>query len=1002
MRKILLAVVLIAAGAFCGARAQSRLTDADTRLLDECRTLFIQRDFTAAAPLLDEWARIISPKGQGTTEEIDFMRTVIAAETDPGKAMPAIQQFMDRYPNSIYSNRMMSLLGSAHFANHDYKGAIECFDGTDPILLDDQDCCRMVRQNAIALMRSGRVDEGFVMLNILKNMIDDPQSDPDVVFYNAYVDYVNGNSASAREGFENSLESDHAEEALLYLADLDLRGDGDHRVARQTAESMIAGSDDPVIEAEAERILGEYWFGRSDWAKAQDLLTSYLAQDVSQDVRYDRYLLGLACFNNSDMDGAIENLSTVVTDDDRMTQNACLHIGLAALRKGDKNLARIQFERAASLPGDASISEQALYNYAMVIHETAYSPFAESVKSFERFLNEYPGSKYAEKVSSYLVDVYLSTPSYDAALESIDKIKSPGASILAAKMQLLYNKAMDLMASGQYDDVPELLSSVIALDRYDHEMALDATFWRGEAYFRLSDPAHAEADYLRFRNTSGNVYSRNYSLANYGLGYIMYDRKAYREALYYFNYVVADGNRTGISDEIRADAGMRMADCHFFERNYDQAKDFYALAMNIGSNAGDYALYQTALVNGLQRNYYQKIQDLERLINGYPASSYVASALYEQGRAYQQTDNPEKAVGAFGRIITDYPTSDLARKAAVESALIYYQTDRYDEALKAYKEVIAKYPGSDEARTALVDLKSIYVDRGDVNSYIDYISTVQGAAPIAVSERDSLSYAAAEGLFSRGQKAEAKLRLAEYLFQFPNGAFTMNALYYQGLLLEEENDYDKAYESFMRVAANGNNRFSESALDHAASMAWNVGDWETAMDTYIRLYDKTADAERQRRSLYCIVSSAGKIEEYDAVLLYADKALNAQLPQDQRTEVSFRKAKALIHTGKTGAARPLLEELSKDTRSQYGAESDYLLSQLLYDSGDKEGAEKVIMAFIKEGTPHMYWLARSFILLSDIYRSQGKDVEARQYLISLRNNYTEKDDIADMIAARLE
>ena len=50
----------------------------------------------------------------------------------------------------------------------------------------------------------------------------------------------------------------------------------------------------------------------------------------------------------------------------------------------------------------------------------------------------------------------------------------------------------------------------------------------------------------------------------------------------------------------------------------------------------------------------------------------------------------------------------------------------------------------------------------------------------------------------------------------------------------------------------------------------------------------------------------------------------------------------------------------------------------------------------------MYWLARSFILLSDIYKSQGKYVEARQYLLSLKSNYTENDDIADMIAVRLE
>ena len=54
--------------------------------------------------------------------------------------------------------------------------------------------------------------------------------------------------------------------------------------------------------------------------------------------------------------------------------------------------------------------------------------------------------------------------------------------------------------------------------------------------------------------------------------------------------------------------------------------------------------------------------------------------------------------------------------------------------------------------------------------------------------------------------------------------------------------------------------------------------------------------------------------------------------------------KALLAQKKGKDARPILEELSKDTRSQYGAESDYLLSQFLYDSGDKEGAEKVRLA----------------------------------------------------------
>ena len=1002
-RRIIIPVLMLLLGTVSlGVSAQGRLTDKASRLYDECRTLFGQGDYDAAANVLDEWTRITTSISANRQEEVDYMRTVIAVKTAPQKSIDTVWDFMEKYPNSIYYNRMLLMMGTSYYAKHDYNDAVVCLEECDPIQLSQEDCKELVRYYAISLIRCGRADEGMLQLRILEQLIDDPEEDPDIIFYNAYLDYRDGKTASAKEGFENSLESNHAQEALLYLAEMDLNSSGDHSLAYETANMMIMESDDPQLEAEAERILGEYWYGNGDYVKAQELLTSYLTSVKGKDVRIEKYLLGVSCFMNGQMEDAARYLSEVSEGDDEIAQNAALHLGLAALSNNDKSMARMAFERASSLPGNPDVREQALYNYAMIIHETSFSPFAESVLSFERFLNEFPDSNYTDQVNSYLVDVYLNTNSYDAALASIGKIKNPGATILAAKMQLLYNKAMEKLAAGNYDNVTALLTEVITLDRYDHELAVEATFWRGETYYRIGETGMAETDYRRYLALSGGRPTLSKALANYGLGYIQYDRQKYDEACIYFREVTIDSRETGVNNSILSNACLRAGDCLFHERQYNQAKEFYSRAMNVDRNTGDYALYQTALVNGLQRNYQQKISDLDRMINDYPESSYVPSALYEQGRAYQQTDSPTKAIGVFRRIMSDYPTSDLARKAAAETALIYYQTDQYDDAIAAYKNVIARYPGSDEARTAMVDLKSIYVETGDINTFVEYTKTVQGVAPIEISERDSLTYTAAENMFSRGNKEQALIRFTEYLSQFPNGAFAANAWYYQGMLQEDANDNDKAYESYMHSASYENSRFCESALERAANLAWNSQDWESAMDVYIRLYDKTVDADRQKRSLYCIVSSAGRIEEADAVLMYADKALQVQLSNEQKAEINYWKAKSLLAKGNRSQARPILEELSKDTRSKYGAESDYLLSQLLYDSGDMEGAEKVIMAFIKEGTPHMYWLARSFILLSDIYKSQGKDVEARQYLLSLKSNYTEDDDIAQMIASRLE
>lgn len=521
MRKILLSVALLA-GACAGVSAQSRLTDADTRLLDECRTVFTQGDYGAAGSLLDDWMKAARDRSQALTEEVEYMQVVIAAERDLSTAMPTIQIFMSKYPGSMYNNRMLALMGSSHFVLREYQDAIECFDECDPLLLDENDCKRMVRHNAIALFRCGRAQEGYLQLTILERLVDDPDSDEDIIFYRAYYDYVSGKTAQAKTGFENSLESRHDDEARLYLAEMALNGNGDIAQAYETANNLVATTDDPYIEAEAERILGEYWYKKGEYAKAVELLTSYMATGQSQDTRHDTYLLGISEFQTGDMDAAIEYLTQVITEEDVVTQNALLHIGLAQLKKGDKNSARLAFEHASNIPGKPDVREQALYNYAMVIHETSYSPFAESVTSMERFLNEYPKSAYADQVSSYLVDVYMNTPSYDAALASIAKIQNPGASILAAKMQLLYKKAMDDMASGNLDKVPSLLSDVIALDRYDRKTANEAMFWRGECYYRMGQIDRAEADYNRYLALTGSGMTHNSGLANYGLG----DRKS--------------------------------------------------------------------------------------------------------------------------------------------------------------------------------------------------------------------------------------------------------------------------------------------------------------------------------------------------------------------------------------------------------------------------------------------------------------------------------------------
>ena len=64
-------------------------------------------------------------------------------------------------------------------------------------------------------------------------------------------------------------------------------------------------------------------------------------------------------------------------------------------------------------------------------------------------------------------------------------------------------------------------------------------------------------------------------------------------------------------------------------------------------------------------------------------------------------------------------------------------------------------------------------------------------------------------------------------------------------------------------------------------------------------------------------------------------------------------------------------------------------------------SEDEIVAFIDKKSPFQYWIARSFILLADIYIVKKDDYQAKQYLLTLKENYEANGDIEQMVNSRL-
>lgn len=974
------------------------IVENDMRLLRNVRSMFGGNDFASVINNIDSWLVTNAYKRQSilSAEEIEFMRVISEVRKNPVAGREGLLSFLNHYPASPYANKAYAFAGIAASVSGDDKEALDFFSKCNPENLD-LECCRQVTlYNAISLIRTNSLEEGSVLLDVLDNL---GGYENDVLFYKSCVDYAQGHLEMSRNGFTKLLRSDRFGAAsTLYLAEMALR-EGNPSEASRLSNIILDKDDDSYLLSEAERILGESYYAEGKWQEADEMLTSYVLGDTKPD-RMDLYQLGMANWQLGDYERAVKFLGEVSVNDDALEQNAWLHMGLSFLKLDNMSDAILAFEQVASMTADRNLSEQALYNYAMCVQESGYSPFAEPITAFERFLNEYPESRYTDQVNERLVEMYLQSNSYDAALASIEKINNPGRRLLEAKQQLLFRKGVELYAGADFNAVPEYLSRAAEMSQYNRQTAAEAYFWLAETAFRQRNYKQASSYYNRFTSLNSSTSSPLYGLALYGAGYTAYKTSDWDGALSKLA-LLTDRYRTTVSGEVLGDAYARMGDCYFYQREYQKAESFYANSLRVYPKNGDYAIFQTGLCLGLRKDYAAKAAMLERIMTEYPSSAYCLQALYEQGRAYQQIDRNAEAIRTFDRIVASYPKSDLARKSMAETALMYYQNDEYEKAIPAYKKVIETYPGSEEAATAMHDLRSIYVETGNVDQYLQYAETAAGAAPVAVDERDSLVYVSAERLFSRGDMEEAENALRNYVVQYPEGAYSANANYYLGLIYEDRKDYRKAVESWITAARYENSRFCTESLDRAARLSYSVRDYEKALEAYTRLYERSNTVEHTRNSLLGIVRSAYAIDDRNTVLKYVDKALEQRLDASESVEIQYIKGKSLLSAGREDDALSIFRTLSEDTRSAYGAESSFLVSQLLYGKGDLSVAEHNIMDLISEGTPHGYWLARSFILLSDIYREQGKTIEARQYLISLRQNYKENDEIAEMIEDRL-
>lgn len=918
--------------------------------------------------------------------EAEYYKSVSALKAGYSAGSKMLTGFTKEYPESPYINKAWFHLGDYQFTKKQYPLAIRTFQNVDRKDLSASEKIQLQYQNGYANLVTDNLQTAVQEFHAIKdanNLYSRPAT-----YYWAHIMYLQENYQSALDGF-TKLNNDpvYSRVIPLYVSQIFYKQKRYSDVVNYT--TTIIDQVEKEHQTELSKIVGDSYFHLNDYKNAIPYLETYF-KETQFKTREDNYILGYCYYNAGRVAEAIPLLEEGSKGNDEMAQNAYYHLADCYVRSAQKEKAKLAFEAASNLDFNERIKEDALFSFAKLTYELSFSPFNETIKAFDNYISLYPNSDRNAEAYRILTEVYMVTKNYNDAIASIEKIKTKTPSILKAYQRVTFYRGLELFNNLAYNKAIEYFN--LSLENGSHDMTINARalYWKAEALYRVGDYNSAVNAYSRFLTTPGAASLAEYAAADYNIAYSYFKMENYESAASHFRkYINAN---QGARTEKMADALNRTGDYYFLTTDYARALQSYQQAYGMKIYEADYALYQIAFCQGLQRNQQGKIQNLEKLLAEFRESDFTDDALYELGRAYERLGENQRASDQYNRITQNYRQSNYYRKAMLQLGLISYNSGNFSQSLKMYKEVTENFPGTPEAQAALLGIKNCYVEMNNIDEYFAYAGKIGTGSSVTVSEQDSLTFMTAERLYMSGG-ANASAQLERYLQQFPNGSFALNAHFYLGESLYKEGKYTEANKHYTVVVNAPENIFTEQALSKASELTYNANNYAAALEMFNRLETiangkwNVLKANTGQMRCYLILANYNETIKAAAKIKKSDIANEAL-----KREASYSEGKAQYKLGNMDKALEGLKIAAADVKFEQGSEAKYLLAEIYYKQNNKKKAEEEIMDFVDKNSPYQYWLGKAFILLADIYLDRGDDFQAKHTLKSIVENYNNNTD----------
>lgn len=936
----------------------------------------------ARQELLAVRKQLLSVNDRFALEKVDYYIALCDNELLLREAEQRMKAYLAAYPGSAYSNDVQFALGVHYCMIDDFDAADEAFDKVNYRSLDTRNRDKYdLRMGYLAFLEGDMATSKEHFEKISKKSIYRDHA----TYYLSYMAYVDGDMEEARRGFESLSRSAQYRELMpYYLLQLDFK-DGNYEKVVSQGDALIEKSIKEYA-TEIRRIMAESYFQMNDYAKAVQYMSDYRNAEGEMG-RLENYILGYSLYRQTIYDQAEQFLREACGADDMLTQNAAYHLADCYLKVNDKSSALDSFAMAAAGNYDKDIAEDALFNYAKLQYELDDGVFNKTINVLTRYVESYPESERVQEAKALLVAAYYNSRNYDEAYDAIKRMQNPDGEIQVALQKIAYFKGLEAFTEGNLAEAESAFaeSRRVGLDAKYNALNI---FWLGEIAYSRGDydmALHHYRQYLALAPRS----EREYAMAQYNVGYCYFTSSQYEQAAAAFDRFL---ELYPAADDYRADALNRRGDVAYSNRAFEQAVSYYDNVMKMSSVARYYAEYQRAMTFGAQNNRQSKIAALEAIV-ATEKGDYVDDAYYELGRSYIANEQYDRGVDILERFISKYPHSEYNAQALLDLALAHTNLGNQQQAMTYYDEVIRTAPQSAQSKSALEGVRDIYLSEGNAEAYFSYAERVGLEGDLDVVARDSMSYVSAQRLYLDNKVESAARGFESYLRNYPDGHYVNDALFFMSDCYMRAEQSSNAIESLSRLVKQGKTQYTERALESLSYLCYQTERYAEAAVAYRALYDETTDAAKRKNAASGYISSVLKYADDDTIIAMVDDM--EQMPEVTdvaRRKARYAKSEALMRAGKEREALKVYEQLAVEVKSAEGAEAYYRLLEAEFADGNDEKAEQMVMRFAESKTPQNYWLAKSFLILGDIYLAKGDTFQARSTYQSVVDGYSPDND----------